>query len=138
MLFQIQSFLIVMLLIYGAYYITSRPSGPQVRKRHLQIMGFALIWDLILILQIELSRSAIATAAGPLQNPLLLNIHIGFAISTVLIYALIVISGVKLLKIYTSGSSNSSLAQQKFRHRILGIIALTLRVMTLITSFFAV
>lgn len=116
--FQIQSFLIVALLIYGVYHRKNR-------YKHVKIMKTAIIWDLLLVVQIELNRGAIAKASKALTNPMLLNIHVSLAVSTVLLYLLIFITGQKVLK----GNENIRVV-----HRTIGIITLTTRIATLITS----
>ena len=92
-------------------------------------MSAVLIWDLLLILQIELGREAVAKAAKAMANPMLLNIHVTFAVLSVVFYVLLVFTGRKLLK-----GDNSI----KPKHKIFGWTAFVLRTLTLITSFFAV
>lgn len=120
--FQIQSIVIYSLMIFG---ITQRKN----RKIHIPTMIFVLIWDILLILQIELGRSAVEKATKALTNPLILNIHISFAVSCVIFYFLLIHTGRKLL-----------IGQNQFRlrHRIFGWTAFTLRTLTLITSFYTV
>jgi hypothetical protein len=118
LVFQIQSFLIVGLLIFGVYHRKNR-------YKHVKIMKSAILWDLLLVAQIELSRGAIAKASKALTNPILLNIHVSLAVSTVLLYLLVFITGQKLLK----GNNNIRVV-----HKSVGIITLTTRIATLITS----
>lgn len=120
--FQIQSSLIYLLMIYG---ITQRKN----RKIHVPVMSTVLLWDVLLILQIELSREAVAKAAKAAINPMLLNVHVTFAVLSVVFYVLLVITGRKLLK-----------GKQAMRpkHRVFGWTAFVLRTLTLVTSFFAV
>lgn len=121
-LMQIQSLCIVLLIVAGVV----------VRRRrqlHVKIMSVAMIWDIILILQIELSRSAILKATHALSNPLILNIHISIAVSTVILYGFMVYTGRKLL------SGDNSIRPQ---HKILGWTTLSMRILTFITSFWAV
>ena len=118
LIFQVQSFLIVALMLYGVYH-------RRIRYKHVKIMKTVIIWDLLLVAQIELNRSAINTASKALSNPMILNIHISLAISTVLLYAFIFYTGNKLNK------GDESI--RKF-HKPLGIITLTVRIATLITS----
>lgn len=121
-LMQIQSLCIVLLIVAGVV----------VRRRrqlHVKIMSVAMIWDIILILQIELSRSAILKATHALSNPLILNIHISIAVSTVILYGFMVYTGRKLLR-----GDNSI----RPRHKILGWTTLSMRILTFITSFWAV
>ncbi len=120
--FQIQSALIYLLMIYG---ISKRKN----RKIHVPTMTVVLIWDVLLILQIELSRDAVAKASKVTVNPMLLNIHVSFAVLSVVFYGLLVYTGRKLL----SGDNKI-----RPRHRLFGWTAFTLRTLTLITSFFAV
>ena len=117
-IFQAQSFLIVALLIYGV-------SKNKQRFLHVKIMRSAIIWDLLLVAQIELSRSAINTASKAATNHWLLNFHISLAVSTVLMYFVMLYTGKQLL--------NGNEAIRK-KHKVLGILRLTLRVSTLITS----
>ena len=92
-------------------------------------MSAVLIWDVLLILQIELTRGAVEKASKALVNPMLLNIHVSFAVASVIFYVLLVYTGRRLLK---------GEAQMRPRHRLFGWSAFVLRTLTLITSFFAV
>jgi len=117
-IFQIQSFLIVGLLFYGV-------SKRKNKYQHMKIMKTAIIWDLLLVAQIEVTRNAIAKASKVMTNPELLNIHVSLAVSTVLLYGVIFYTGHKLNK----GNENF----RKY-HKIIGAVTLTTRVATLITS----
>lgn len=119
---QGQSLGILLLMFVGIYF-------RRQRLRHIRIMSAAMIWDVLLILQIELSRSAIMKASGALHNPKALNIHVGIAVTTVLLYVCMIYTGRKMLK-----------GQAHFRpkHRILGYSTLFMRILTFITSFWAV
>jgi uncharacterized membrane protein YozB (DUF420 family) len=121
-LMQGQSLCILILIEIGIIFRRDR-------NRHVKLMSAAMIWDIILILQIELSRSAILKATKAVTNPLMLNIHVTIAVSTVLLYACMVYTGRKLLA-----------GQQDIRknHRILGYTTFFMRVLTFITSFWAV
>lgn len=119
--FQVQSILIYALMVFG---ITKRHN----RKIHVPTMITVLTWDILLILQIELSRNAIAKASKALINPMLLNIHVTLAVSCVVFYFLLIYTGGKLLK----GNNHF-----RVRHRIFGWTAFSLRTLTLLTSFFA-
>lgn len=114
-----QSFIIVGLLLYGVY---SRKN----RYKHVKIMKTAIIWDLLLVAQIELTRQAIMTASKVTTNPMILNIHVTLAVSTVLLYLVVYLSGRKLL--------NGDESTRKF-HKPIGLVTLTVRILTLITSF---
>ncbi len=118
-IFQTQSFIIVGLLLYGVY---SRKN----RFKHIKIMKTAIIWDLLLVAQIELTRSAILKASKVVENPLILNIHVSLAVATVLLYGVIFYTGTKLNK----GDENI-----RILHKCIGVSALTTRILTLITSF---
>lgn len=121
-LMQTQSFFILVLMIFG---IT------QAKKRslHVKIMSTAMIWDIILILQIELSRSAILKASKAMSNPMLLNIHVSIAVTTVVFYVFMVLTGRKVL------AGQNQLIK---RHRKLGYTTAVLRALTFATSFLAV
>lgn len=99
------------------------------RSKHVKIMSAAMIWDVILILQIELSRSAILKASKAVTNPMMLNIHVSIAVSTVLLYLGMVYYGRKLL------AGDESV---RSKHRLLGYTTFFMRVMTFVTSFWAV
>lgn len=120
--FQVQSFLIYALMIFG---ITKRKQ----RKVHIPTMIAVIVWDIILVLQIELNRGAVEKASKAMINPLILNIHVSLAVSCVIFYCLLIYSGRKLLKGETTFRK---------RHKLFGWTALILRTLTLITSFFAV
>ena len=121
-LMQFQSFSILLLMSAGI--IVRRR-----RQLHVKIMSTAMVWDVILILQIELSRSAILKATHAVTNPLILNIHISIAVSTVVLYGFMIYTGRKLL----SGQN-----QIRPRHKFLGWTTFNMRILTFITSFWAV
>lgn len=118
-IFQVQSILIVALLFFGV-------SKRKEKFRHMRIMKTAIIWDLLLVAQIELTRGAVAKASKMMENPMLLNIHVSLAIGTVLLYAMIFYTGTKLSK------GDESLRKY---HKPIGALTLTTRVATLITSY---
>ncbi|MEX0799373.1 MAG: hypothetical protein WD025_08005 [Bacteriovoracaceae bacterium] len=122
-IFQTQSVLIVALMLYGVSRVMGKIKN---RYQHIRIMKIAMIWDVLLILQIELSRGAIAKASKAVENPMMLNIHVSLAIVTVLLYIFIYGSGKKL----NQGNKNL-----RYAHAALGYCALTTRMATLITSF---
>ncbi|MCT4641675.1 MAG: hypothetical protein N4A33_05205 [Bacteriovoracaceae bacterium] len=117
--FQIQSTLIVLLMFYGVYHRTNR-------YKHVKTMKTCIIWDLILIVQIELTRGAIAQASNPIENNTILNIHIALALSTVLLYFMMFYTGKKVI---------AGHAKYRKKHKVLGLTTLTLRLSTFITSF---
>jgi hypothetical protein len=91
----------------------------------MKIMKAAIIWDLLLVAQIELNRGAIMKASKVVSNPTILNIHVSLAVSSVLLYGIVYYTGTKLSK-----------GDEKVRkwHKGLGILTLTTRILTLITS----
>jgi hypothetical protein len=121
-LMQGQSLCIVLLMIVGIYFRRSR-------QLHVKIMSMSMIWDVLLILQIELSRSAILKASKAMENALALNIHVSIAVSTVILYAFMVHSGRKLL---------AHQGNFRRRHKLLGWTTLFMRILTFVTSFWAV
>jgi len=118
---QTQSFLIVALMVYGI-------SQSSNRARHVKCMYTTMAWDIILILQIELSRQAILKASAAMSNPVLLNIHVSLAVTTVVFYVFMFFTGRRVLK------GEGKLIP---RHRLLGRVTLVLRILTLVTSFVA-
>jgi len=121
-IFQIQSFLILSLIFYGVYQRANR-------QKHVKIMASAITWDILLVLQIQLNRSAIQKAVKVVENPMILTIHVCIALSTVLLYFALIYTGRKLL----SGQSDI-----RSKHKLLGVSAVVLRTLTFLTSFFAV
>ena len=117
-IFQAQSILIVALMIYGVYH-------RKTRFKHVKIMKTAILWDLLLVAQIQMNRDAIQKASNAMDNPMILNIHVSLAISTVLLYIVVGITGQKL-KNGNEGIRNV--------HKGVGILTLTTRIATLITS----
>lgn len=119
---QIQSLCILIVMVIG---IINR----RKRSNHVTLMSIAMIWDVILILQIELSRSAILKASKAASNALALNIHVAIAVTTVVLYGFMVHSGRKLL----AGDNTI-----RPRHKKLGWTTLAMRILTFATSFLAV
>ena len=125
LIFQIQSFLVLSLLFFGVWVIIKKKN----RKLHVKTMLTAIIWDILLVLQIELSRGAIAKASKVTSNPNILNIHVSLAVSAVVLYILLIVTGKKVLK------GNHDIIGL---HRKMGLLALLMRTLTFITSFFVV
>ena len=123
-IFQLQSACILILMYVGVIF-------RHQRRLHIKLMGTAMLWDLALILQIELTRSAIGKASESIMGnkSLILNIHVSMAIACLILYALILITGRKLL-----AGKNAI----RTRHRRLGFTTLILRTFVFGTSFFAV
>ncbi|OIQ17130.1 MAG: hypothetical protein BM556_13015 [Bacteriovorax sp. MedPE-SWde] len=120
-IFQIQSFLIVGLMLIG---VAKRRN----KTVHVRIMGMSILWDILLILQIEVSRSAILKASKVMTNPLMLKIHLFFAISSVILYVMMIVTGRKMLQ------GNYDVRPT---HKKLGWTTLVFRILTLVTSFWA-
>ncbi len=92
-------------------------------------MSLVIVWDIFLILQIELTRSAIDKAVKVVQNPMMLNIHVALAVTTVVLY---------LLQIKSGRGVSKGVEQKRSFHKKCGIATVVLRTATFITSFFAV
>ena len=118
-IFQTQSILIVALIFFGLKHRKNR-------FRHIRIMKTAIIWDLLLVAQIELSRGAIAKVSNPFSNSVILNVHVTLAISTVALYFLVFLAGRKL---------QSGEAAIRPVHKYLGMLTVLTRCSTLVTSF---
>jgi FlaA1/EpsC-like NDP-sugar epimerase len=118
-IFQVQSTLIVLILYYGIYRRKDRVAHPK-------IMTFAIVWDLLLVLQIELTRGAIDRASKVVTNTALLNFHVSIAVSTVILYFILFYLGRKMVR--------GDLSQKKL-HVGLGILCIILRTSTYITSY---
>jgi predicted membrane protein len=121
-IFQVQSTFILLLMYLGVYY-------RKKREIHVKMMASAIIWDVLLILQIELTRSAVAKALKPVENSLLLNFHILIALLTVFLYIGLILTGRKML-----GNDYSV----RSKHKTMGILTLIFRTSTYVTSFFVV
>lgn len=121
-LMQSQSLIIVVMMLIGI--VVHRR-----RSLHVKIMSSVIIWDILLILQVELGRKAIMKASQAMTNPALLNIHVSIAVSTVLLYIVMIITGRKVL------AGHSELLPQ---HKRIGYITFVMRLLTFATSFFAV
>ena len=125
LIFQTQSFIILCLLFFGAWVILKKKN----RDLHVKTMLFAIVWDIVLVLQIELSRGAIEKASKVTSNTNILNIHVSLAVSAVVLYVLMILTGKKVLK------GNRDILGL---HKKLGLLTLLMRTLTFITSFFAV
>ena len=119
--FHLQAILILCLMAIGI-------SFRRRRALHIKIMALSMAWDVLLILQIELTRGAIVKVATPLRNSLLLNLHIILAVLCVLGYITLVVTGRKVLK------------NHSFRtlHGRLGLSVFVMRILVFVTSFWAV
>jgi hypothetical protein len=100
------------------------------RQIHPKVMMTAVIWDLLLILQIEIVRQAVMKAYSIQDNSPILNIHVTLAILTVLGYALTIYWG---RKVFFAGAQGHKVLPI---HRYVGITTFVLRILTFITSFF--
>ena len=120
--FSLQSAIILFLIYLGSYFIFIKK-----RKLHVILMGLAILWDVILILQIEFSRSAIATASKVVSNQLIMNVHVALALLTVLQYGFLVYFGRQLLK-----GNRTNLKW----HKRFGLLTIATRTLVFVTSFF--
>ena len=120
--FQIQSFIILLIMTIGVYQKRNRDA-------HVQLMTTSIVWDIALIFQIELSRGAIMKASEAMTNHQMLNIHVALAVSCVLFYFGMIYSGRKLL------AGDNSIRN---KHKIAGITTYMLRWSVFITSFYAI
>lgn len=123
-IFQTQSFFILCLMIYGISLARRHQ-----REKHIKVQSAVIVWDVLLILQIELSRGAIVKASKAMTNTMLLNIHVCIAVLTVVLYGFMVITGRK----YLAGD-----LKKLPLHKRLGWCTLTMRVLTFATSFWSV
>lgn len=121
-IFQIQSTLILLLIYFGIY-------KKNVRKTHVKLMSSAMIWDILLIFQIELTRGAVAKASNALTNPIILNIHVSLAVSSVVLYGIMVYLGRRVLK----GDNDILSTHKKF-----GLLTVICRTLTYATSYLIV
>ena len=121
-IFQIQNALILAMIYTGVAF-------RRQRMLHIKLMASAITWDILLILQIELTRHAIDTALQAPTNPALLNFHIVIAVLTVVLYGVLFYTGRQVYK----GNN-----QFRIWHKHLGLITLVCRTSTFITSFMVV
>jgi len=119
---QFQSLCIVFTMAFGIMVRRNR-------KLHIKVMSLAIIWDVILILQIELSRSAILKASKAMSNAFALNVHVTIAVLTVVLYGFMIQSGRQIIK---------GRGDIRKKHKILGFTTFSLRILTFLTSFWAV
>lgn len=124
-IFQAQSILIVILMLYAVSLVFGKNKN---RNKHSKLMKLVIVWDILLILQIELTRGAIAKASKYTENAMLLNIHVSLALATVLLYFVTAFIGKKIM--------DEKREDLIAKHRLIGRITVLLRLSTLITSFF--
>lgn len=121
--FQFQSFCIFSLMIYGV-------SVSRKRKWHIKIMTASMIWDLLLILQLQYEREAVQ---GAIRSFTVFNyplwIHLFFACCSLILYIVMISLGRSLL-----GGKREILKQ----HRFFGWVTLSFRFLTFVTSFFVI
>lgn len=121
-IFQVQSIIVVGLLLFGLYHKRNK-------FKHVKIMKLAIIWDLLLVAQIELNRGAILKASNAVSNSMILNIHVFLAVSTVLLY---------IPTFYLGNKLDKGKTDKRKMHKICAFAALTCRILTLITSYLVV
>lgn len=114
---NIVSALILFLLLYG------RSLRFKNTKKHIQIMSIAIALDVALVIYLVLARKALSKVE--LDMPLLLYVHITFALTTVLGYGFAVYFGVQLKK-----------GLEKYRSKLIAAdrVVIPCRVLTLVTS----
>lgn len=118
--FQIQSTMILLLMYLGVY-------KRYHKVLHRKIMIFTILWDILLVLQIEFTRKAIEKASKTFENSSLLNTHVAMALICVLLYFALIYTGQKVFK----GDF-----KLKSLHKFFGISTIILRTLVYITSFF--
>ena len=121
-IFQIQSSFIVGIFLFGFYHRKNR-------RLHIPSMAIAIVWDVLLVLQIELMRGAIDKAMKVQVNSSLLNFHVSIAVLTVLLYLFVGRTGYLLKK---------NNIKPKRLHKVAGYLTIACRLSTYITSFFIV
>jgi hydrogenase/urease accessory protein HupE len=121
-IFQIESLIVFSLLTFGIF-------KRRQRNLHVKTMYTAIVWDILLILQIELNRGAILKASKALENPFLLNFHVAIALLSVVGYCFLMYSGRKIL------NNDTSIRPW---HKKIGFSTYILRLAVLITSYFVV
>ena len=117
-LFHLQSFCI--LCVLGVGILLRRR-----RRWHVSLMLGAMVWDIVLILQIELFRDAIFKASRFMENSPLLNVHITLAVITLFFYGASLYTGKRLLA--------HDFSARKL-HRRVGVGAFSLRILTFVTG----
>lgn len=95
------------------------------RHKHPPLMAAAFVIDLGLVLYLELTRGAIDRAAG-LASPVL-SVHVGFAVTTLVLNIALVASGVALWR----GAGG----WRGWHRRLAGVFVVT-RLATFLTAFF--
>jgi hypothetical protein len=90
---------------------------------HVPLMVGAILLDLVMIIQLEVNRAVVAKAIGAVTP--LLKFHIAVAISAVLAYVVMIVTGILLLK--------GKLVRRP--HKMLGLYVLVSRSIVSITAF---
>ncbi|MCB9094915.1 MAG: hypothetical protein H6621_07615 [Halobacteriovoraceae bacterium] len=119
-IFFIQSTIIVAILLTGFF-------KRKQRKKHAFLMRVGIIWDIVLVLQIELSRHAIDQAIHMERNTTLLNFHIAVSVLCTLLYFFLLYSGWQLL--------NNQKRGLRPYHLKLGYLTIICRLINYVTSF---
>lgn len=78
-LLQVQSILIFILLIYTSLQFKS-PND------YLSLIKYVIIWDLLLVIQIEVKKYFINKEIKTLNKPFILKFHLALAVITVILY----------------------------------------------------
>lgn len=123
---QLQSLMIVVIMLTG---FILRKNG----KWHGPLMAITIVWDLLLVAQIQWNRHAIQGAIEGVMKveghaSFIMNVHLFFALSTVLLYFFMLYSGF-VMKFFNQQM------KCKNKHKLMGMVVLVFRISTLITSF---
>jgi hypothetical protein len=110
-LLQVQSILIFILLIYTSLQFKS-PND------YLSLINYVIIWDLLLVIQIEVKKYFINKEIKTLNKPFILKFHLALAVITVILY---------LVNLYMTYSINNYF-------ELIVVLTIVFRFGTLITS----
>jgi hypothetical protein len=84
---------------YSAGVLALIAAGLFFRKRppaHIPLMLSAFALDLGSVVYLQLQRNAVQTAAG--RPTAVLMVHVGFALTTLVLYGAMIVTGVRLLR----------------------------------------
>jgi hypothetical protein len=109
---------LVPLVLYFAGFAKRRE-----RSTHIWLMGTAIVLDLIMVLLVEMERHVVKKVIAGVSP--LLKIHVAFAVSSLTLCALAVITGTRLY--YGKGTRRP--------HKTIGFLLLIVRSAVAITSF---
>jgi hypothetical protein len=118
---NVTSFIITFVLIVGVFLSYNR-------KIHPPIMVGCFLADVGLVIWLEVTREAVETATGNMSA--LMVTHIALAMSMLVLYVLMLLSGLKLLR---APANSDSLAIRR-RHKFGAILFFVVRVAVLVTA----